>query len=85
MLRAGRPVSEAEVNQKLALCALRPQCEDFQEAMVEVLASVLASPKFLYLVRGDPKAQAGNHAVMDLNWRRAWPFFSGAVCRMPNC
>jgi mono/diheme cytochrome c family protein len=47
-----RPVSEAEVNQKLSLFTkLRPQCEDFQEAMVEVLASVISSPKFLYLVR----------------------------------
>ena len=47
-----RPVSNAEINQKLRLfTALRPQCVDFEEAMIEVLASVLASPKFLYLVR----------------------------------
>jgi len=47
-----RPVIDAEVNQKLELYTkLRPQCTDFEEAMVEVLATVLASPKFLYLVR----------------------------------
>jgi len=43
--------TDAEVDQKLALFAkIRPKCDDFQEAMVEVLATVLASPKFLYLV-----------------------------------
>ena len=55
-----RPVSNAEVNQKLALLAkLRPQCSDFQEAMVEVLASVMSSPKFLYLVRAGEKGEGG--------------------------
>ncbi|MDB4681022.1 DUF1592 domain-containing protein [bacterium] len=47
-----RPVTAAEIDQKLVLFAkLRLQCDDFQEAMVEVLASVLSSPKFLYLVQ----------------------------------
>ena len=47
-----RPATDAEIDQKMALLArLRPQCEDLQEAMVEVLATVLASPRFLYLVR----------------------------------
>ncbi len=51
-----RPVTEAEVDQKMALLAkLRPQCEDLQEAMVEVLATVLSSPTFLYLVRANEK------------------------------
>ena len=55
-----RPVSDAELNQKLGLYAkLRPQCADFEEAMVEVLASVLASPKFLYLVRAGEKGEGG--------------------------
>ena len=56
-----RPVSESEVSQKLALFTkLRPQCEDFREAMVEVLASVLASPKFLYLARAGKKGKAAS-------------------------
>ena len=53
MFRAWRrPVTEKEVEQKLLLYdKLRPNCTDFQEAMVEVLSSVLSSPKFLYLGR----------------------------------
>ncbi len=48
-----RRVTASEVDQKLALFTkIRPKCDDFQEAMVEVLATVLSSPKFLYLVRG---------------------------------
>lgn len=55
-----RQVSEAEVEQKLALFGkIRPQCEDFETAMVEVLASVLASPQFLYIVQSElPAAEA---------------------------
>ncbi len=49
-----RPVTDAEVDQKQALFTkIRPECEDFQQAMMEVLATVLASPKFLYLVQAD--------------------------------
>ena len=51
-----RPVREAEVDQKMKLFdILRPQCEDSEEATLEVLASVISSPKFLYLVRADGK------------------------------
>ena len=47
-----RRVTDAEVNQKLALFTkISPECDDFQQAMTEVLATVLASPKFLYLVQ----------------------------------
>lgn len=49
-----RPVTGSEINQKLNLFKeIRPICDDFQEAMIEVLAGVLASPQFLYLVRSD--------------------------------
>ncbi|TWT73159.1 DUF1592 domain-containing protein [Allorhodopirellula solitaria] len=45
-----RPVSDAEIDRKLELFSdLRPQCESFEEAIVEVLATVLASPQFLYV------------------------------------
>jgi mono/diheme cytochrome c family protein len=48
-----RQVTASEVDQKLALFTkIRPRCDDFQEAVIEVLATVLSSPKFLYLVRG---------------------------------
>ncbi|MDA1016449.1 MAG: DUF1592 domain-containing protein [Planctomycetota bacterium] len=49
-----RRVASSEVDQKLALFTkIRPNCDDFQEAMIEVLATVLASPKFLYLISAD--------------------------------
>lgn len=49
-----RNVSDTEIDRKLHLFArIRPECDDFQEAMVEVLATVLSSPKFLYLVQAD--------------------------------
>ncbi len=51
-----RVVDSAEVDQKLALFEkLRPECNSFQEATIEVLATVLASPRFLYLVHSDPQ------------------------------
>ena len=47
-----RTLSESEIDQKMTMFAeIRGECDDFQEAMVEVLSTVLASPKFLYLVR----------------------------------
>ena len=59
MTRAWRRApSDSELDQKLALFdKLRPQCGDSQEAIVEVLAGVLASPKFLYLVQADAAAE----------------------------
>ncbi|MEO8166016.1 MAG: DUF1595 domain-containing protein, partial [Betaproteobacteria bacterium] len=45
-----RNVTAAEVDQKLTLFTkIRPACDDFQAAMIEVLATVLSSPQFLYL------------------------------------
>ena len=58
-----RSVTDTEINQKLNLFnKLRPLSNDFQETMIEVLATVLASPKFLYLVQGDPTS----HGVQEL-------------------
>ena len=49
-----RSVTDAEIDQKVALFEkLRPGCGDFQEAMIEVLAGVISSPKFLYLVQSE--------------------------------
>jgi hypothetical protein len=45
-----RTPTEEEVLQKFSLFKkIRPECSDFQQAMTEVLATILASPKFLYL------------------------------------
>lgn len=46
-----REVTAEEIEKKLELLnSIRPDCSDFQSAMIEVLANVLASPNFLYLV-----------------------------------
>jgi len=51
-----REVSDQELAQKMKLWRqIRPACEDGQQAVVEVLATVLSSPKFLYLVQIDPQ------------------------------
>ncbi len=70
-----RPVSEAEVDQKMKLFdILRPQCEDSQEAILEVLASVISSPKFLYLVRSDGKKNQ-NQKISDFELASRLSFF----------
>ena len=52
-----RDVSRAELDQKVALFnTIRPRCDNFEEAMVEVLATVLSSPRLLYLVRSGAAA-----------------------------
>lgn len=49
-----RQVTDAEVQQKLNLFhSICGQCDSLEEAMLEVLATVLSSPKFLYVVRED--------------------------------
>ncbi len=45
-----RPVTQAELNRKLALFRrMRPLCDGFEDTLVEVLAVVLSAPEFLYL------------------------------------
>ncbi len=52
-----RQLSDDEVQQKLKLFhSIRSQCDSFEDAMLEVLATVLSSPKFLYVVREDVEA-----------------------------
>ncbi|MFY8200688.1 MAG: DUF1592 domain-containing protein, partial [Pirellula staleyi] len=53
-----RHLTNLEVDQKMALFEkIFAQCGDFEEAMIEVLATVLSSPQFLYLVRLDQPSQ----------------------------
>ena len=60
-----RAVKEAEIDRQLSLFAkVRPDCRDFQEAMIEVLATVLASPNFLYVVQEDHQS-AGAQSLSD--------------------
>ena len=47
-----RQISADEIDLKIDFFkTIRPECETFEEAVVEVLASVLSSPNFLYLRR----------------------------------
>ena len=49
-----RNVTTEEVDQKIKLYrAMREKCDSLEEAMVEVLATVLSSPNFLYIIRGE--------------------------------
>ncbi len=55
-----RDVSEEEYKQKETLFRrLRGQCDSFEEAMLETLASVLASPNFLYVVAAGASDEEG--------------------------
>ncbi len=50
-----RPATSQEVDQFMALFAkYRPEFSNFEDAMVEVLATVLATPEFLYLTQKVP-------------------------------
>jgi Protein of unknown function (DUF1592)/Protein of unknown function (DUF1588)/Protein of unknown function (DUF1585)/Protein of unknown function (DUF1595)/Protein of unknown function (DUF1587)/Planctomycete cytochrome C len=54
-----RHVTSSEVDQKLTLFTeIRPKYDDFQDAVIEVLAAVLASPQFLYLVSSEQPTRA---------------------------
>jgi Protein of unknown function (DUF1592)/Protein of unknown function (DUF1588)/Protein of unknown function (DUF1585)/Protein of unknown function (DUF1595)/Protein of unknown function (DUF1587)/Planctomycete cytochrome C len=47
-----RPASPEDCDQKLNLFTkLRPECDSFEEAVAEVLATIVSSPKFLYIVQ----------------------------------
>lgn len=47
-----RPVTESEIGRKLRLFErMREHCDSFAAAMIEVLATVLSSPEFLYTKR----------------------------------
>ena len=52
--------------------------------MVEVLASVLASPKFLYLVRAGAEEAKPEQRVTDSELATRLSFFSGAARPIPS-
>ncbi|PHS07775.1 MAG: hypothetical protein COA78_13245 [Blastopirellula sp.] len=61
-----RSVTDAEVDLKMEYYArIRPVCEDFQQAVIEVLATVLSSPRFLYLVQTDPSEAEAERTLDD--------------------
>lgn len=61
-----RTVTSSEVDQKMALLArVRPVSDDFQAAMIDVLATVLSSPKFLYLVQDEASSEESDRRLND--------------------
>ncbi len=71
MRRAWRgKISDGEIENKLRLfTTIRPVCESFEEAVVEVLATVLASPQFLYIAcdAGEEQHLAANDLATRLS------------------
>ncbi len=60
-----RSVTNAELDRKMAYFnRIRPECDDFEQAIIEVLATVLSSPRFLYLVQSD-RSKAESHRSLD--------------------
>ena len=58
-----RSLSEEDIQQKLKLFhVMRKECDSFEEAMVEVLATVLSSPQFLYVIQ-DSEGQNSQHVL----------------------
>ena len=53
-----RPIDEDEISQKIELFhTMRKLCDSFEEAMIEVLATVLSSPDFLYVIQDEADSQ----------------------------
>ena len=71
-----RVITKEEVDQKLRLFAkIRPQCGDFQEAILEVLATVLSSPKFLYLSLENSNEENKSQSISDFELASRLSFF----------
>ena len=61
-----RGVTDAEVDLKMEYFAsIRSVCEDFQQAVIETLAAVLSSPRFLYLVQSERSPTDADQALDD--------------------
>jgi mono/diheme cytochrome c family protein len=61
-----RSVSEQEVNRKLELFStMRPQCDTFEDAVIEVLAAVLSSPQFLYVTNTAKVSESAEPLPLD--------------------
>ena len=80
-----RTVSTHEIQRKVRLFqTMRTLCDSFEEAVVEVLATVLSSPEFLYLVRNSER-RAGRRSFPNRNWPLVFRCSSGAACPIVDC
>lgn len=61
-----RPIAAVEVDPFIGLFArYRADFDSFEEAMIEVLATALASPEFLYLTQRSANGEAKGRAIID--------------------
>lgn len=71
-----RPIADEDIAPYHELFSkYRPGFSGFQETMIEVLATVLASPEFLYLVQTESETPAASRAVSDLELANRLSFF----------
>ncbi len=72
-----RPVTSQEVDQFMALFAkYRPEFTNFEDAMLEVLATALATPEFLYLTQKIPASHSANSkTISDMELASRLSFF----------
>lgn len=58
-----RPVSDNEINKKLKLFKIiRGTCDTFEEAVIEVLATILSSPNFIYVTTEAEEENPGKNS-----------------------
>lgn len=79
-----RPVASEEVDQLVALLNTnRPEFSNFEDAMLEVLATVLAAPEFLYLTQRVPNGRDETPATLtDVELASRLSFF--LWCSIPD-
>ncbi len=71
-----RPVTSQEVDQFMALFTThRPGFSNFEEAMLEVLATALATPEFLYLTQRVASDAEGSDRISDVEFASRLSFF----------
>ncbi|PQO25348.1 hypothetical protein C5Y96_25605 [Blastopirellula marina] len=85
MSRAWRRVpSEDELARKLKLFeTMRAQSDHFEEAVIEVLATILSSPQFLYVAQSPPQDEATKQAAID-NYALASRLALFLWCSLPD-
>ena len=71
-----RPIADEDVEPFHELFSKhRRGFSGFQETMIEVLATVLASPEFIYLVQTESETPSASHTVSDLELANRLSFF----------
>jgi mono/diheme cytochrome c family protein len=79
-----RPVTSQEVDQLMVLFGkYRPEFSNFEDAMLEVLATVLAAPEFLYLTHSESVGQSKDlRTISDVELASRLSFF--LWCSIPD-